>query len=231
MSTILKALKKLEEEQRAAAPQPLAGKVLTTVAVPKRRARPLWLVVAGVAGGLLLAVLAGTGYLWMRDTPRGSGAMVAPTSVVPSVAPSPAILPESPATVPADLPARVAQAIGASPPGVVAAPPAPNPPPQPAPGKAAVDPIPAPAPPAEAVEEVAVASRVIPAPGQQWTVTRLQVTEIFPGTGNERMAMVNGLPVMAGTWVEDALVKEIRAAQVVFEIDGKSVVVPLSPSP
>jgi hypothetical protein len=90
---------------------------------------------------------------------------------------------------------------------------------------------PAPAVAADAVKEVSVATRAIPAPGQQWSATQLRVTEIFPGTGSARMAMVNGLPVMAGTWVDNALVREIRDDQVLFDIDGKSVAVPVSPAP
>jgi hypothetical protein len=42
------------------------------------------------------------------------------------------------------------------------------------------------------------------------------------------MAVVNGLPVMAGTMVEDAVVEEIRADRVLFLIQGKVVAVPLS---
>jgi len=41
------------------------------------------------------------------------------------------------------------------------------------------------------------------------------------------MAVVNGLPVMDGTMVEDAVVEEIRADHVLFLIQGKVVAVPL----
>jgi len=42
------------------------------------------------------------------------------------------------------------------------------------------------------------------------------------------MAVVNGLPVMEGTMVADAVVEEIRADRVMFLIQGKVVTVPLS---
>jgi hypothetical protein len=54
------------------------------------------------------------------------------------------------------------------------------------------------------------------------------VTEIFPASeGSGRMAVVNGLPVMEGTRVDGSLVREIRSGEVLFEVDGNNVVVPL----
>ena len=41
------------------------------------------------------------------------------------------------------------------------------------------------------------------------------------------MAIVNGLPVMAGTMVDEALVEEIHDNRVIFDIAGKRVTVPL----
>jgi hypothetical protein len=69
---------------------------------------------------------------------------------------------------------------------------------------------------------------VLPPSGAGWTAPHLRVTEIFPANAaGGRMALVNGLPVMEGTRVDDALVREIRAGEVLFEIDGRSVTVPL----
>jgi hypothetical protein len=86
-------------------------------------------------------------------------------------------------------------------------------------------------PAAEAVKEVQVERRELPAPGLQWTAPHLEVSDILPASGGGRMAIVNGLPVMEGTMVESALVREIRADQVVFDIAGKSIVVPLARRP
>ena len=58
---------------------------------------------------------------------------------------------------------------------------------------------------------------------------RLAVTEIFPASGGERMAIVNGLPVMAGMLVDDVLVEEIHDDRVVFSIDGRRVVISAKP--
>ena len=69
--------------------------------------------------------------------------------------------------------------------------------------------------------------REIPAPGQQWSAPQLVVSEILADAGGGRMAIVNGLPVMEGTMVEDALVRTIATDRVVFVIDGKTVAVPV----
>ena len=68
----------------------------------------------------------------------------------------------------------------------------------------------------------------IPSPGQQWVAPpQLKVSEIFPPAGGERMAIVNGLPVMVGTMVEEAMVEEIHDDRVIVSIDGKQVALPL----
>ncbi len=78
------------------------------------------------------------------------------------------------------------------------------------------------------VKQVQVSRIDIPAPGQEWVAPpQLSVSEIFPPTGGERMAIVNGLPVMAGTMVDEALVEEIHDNRVIFAIGGKRVTVPL----
>ena len=50
---------------------------------------------------------------------------------------------------------------------------------------------------------------------------RLNVTEIFYQDAVNSMAVVNDLPVMVGSHVDSAVVTEIRADRVLFEIDGK----------
>ena len=81
------------------------------------------------------------------------------------------------------------------------------------------------------VKQVHLEKQEIPAPGQQWAAPHLTVSDIVPASGGGHMAIVNGLPVMEGTMVDDAVVREIRAGLVVFEIDGKSVAVPLVARP
>jgi len=80
----------------------------------------------------------------------------------------------------------------------------------------------------EPIDQVRVESREIPSPGQQWTAPNLVVSNILPVSDKESMAIVNDLPVMEGTMVEDALVKEIHPDRVLFVIDGKSIVIPLA---
>jgi len=83
-------------------------------------------------------------------------------------------------------------------------------------------------PPAGGGQAVTSAARV-PLPTRQGDAPPLAVTEIFPASGGDkRMAVVNGLPVMDGTMVADAVVEEIRADRVMFLIQGKIVTVPLS---
>jgi hypothetical protein len=242
MSTILKALRKLEEEQRVAAPRDLPGQILAERAAAPRRAHSALLVGTGVAGGLLLALLVGVGVHWLQgDAPEGSPPpRVAPAASVaessgplavqaeehPSARPVEARAGGSPVASGTDL--RHGSAPGAAIQDVSA--------PASRPVAATIREAPArrgsmlPAGKEPAVAQVSVASPVLPPPGAVMTAPHLRVTEIFPAvaTGG-RMALVNGLPVMEGTRVDDALVKEVRAGEVLFEIDGRSVAVPLRP--
>lgn len=78
------------------------------------------------------------------------------------------------------------------------------------------------------VEQVQLSRFDIPAPGQEWVAPpQLTVSEILPPTGGERMAIVNGLPVMAGTMVDEAMVEEIYDDRVLFAIGDRRVTVPL----
>lgn len=247
MSTILKALRKLEEEKRMASPRDLPGQVLTERVAAPRRARSALLLVTGVATGLLLAILGGAGVFWLK----GPAPEVSPhqqvlpaASAVESSGPL-AVLPQErlPATPVEAKPTRSPVAPGsdavkdrphhgpattttatlpaAVPPTVLARPDR-HVPEQ---GGSAL-----PAGEGATVAQASVASTVLPPPGAVWTAPHLQVTEIFPANAaGGRMALVNGLPVMEGTRVDNALVKEVRAGEVLFEIDGRSVAVPLRP--
>jgi len=236
MSTILKALKKLEADQRMATPTNLAGKIVTADRGGSRHGtRSAVLVGAGISGGLLLAVVLLGAWLWWRPA--------SPDNLVQS-SPAPAIQPVAVVEQEAAKPLP----ISADPGPMTAVPPkqmVPVTTPQrqpeqaqttalalPAPTRPAATPEtpPSAAPPRETTaQQVMVTDRQIPPPGQQWAAPQLVVTEIFPPTaGQSRMAVVNGLPVMSGMLVEDALVEEIRADRVLFTIGGKTVSVPLS---
>ena len=54
---------------------------------------------------------------------------------------------------------------------------------------------------------------------------RLQVSEIYYQGDLNSMAVVNDLPVMVGSHIESALVTEIQADRVLFEIDGEVFIV------
>lgn len=246
MSTILKALRKLEEEKRAVVPGDLPGQVLAGRTAAPRRVRSALLVATGVAGGMLLAILALAGVMWlMKPAPDAS--------LVQEALPAAATV-ETVATMPVQpqehLPATPVEAGTTAAPGTPGAG-ADKDHPRAAPAKAAAPASPPPAAlsrpvaltgrdePAQQAsmaptaslptgEQVNVADIALPPPGKVWTAPTLLVTEIFPANAaGGRMALVNGLPVMEGTRVDGALVKEIRAGEVLFESDGRSIAVPL----
>jgi len=235
MSTILKALKKLEADQRMATPTNLAGKIVTADRGGSRSGtNSAVLVGVGISGGLLLALVLLGAWLWWRPA--------SPDNVVQS-APAPAMQP-----VVVQQEAEKPLPVTVDPGPMTALPPKPmapvtTPQRQPEQAQTAELSLPAPTLPATAPQartvaqpplepttrQVTVTDRQIPPPGQQWAAPHLEVSDIFPPVaGQSRMAVVNGLPVMAGTMVEDALVEEIRADRVLFTIHGKTVAVPLS---
>jgi hypothetical protein len=223
---------------------PLAGKILVEPAGTRRRSRNISLLAAGGVGGVVVAILVLAGYVLLTDTPPQLTTHAGGKPAMPTITEPVALT--APHTIKPKVAVSAAEAIvtGNSTPSVA-------PPPQTPPARlsaapvkevtAPIHPSPVPAlqglssrePSAAPVKEaplrqVTVAARQIPSPGQQWTAPHLVVTEILSVNGEGgRMAVVNGLPVMEGTRVEDALVKEIRAGQVLFETGGKSIVVPL----
>ena len=216
MSSILKALKKLEEEQSGRAAGGGEGGRFVGVESPARHA---WLPLAcGVGIGLLLS---GAVFYWAFVSSPEPVAAPAPAVSAPPVAAAPQAAPRQD-----ELPSAPARP---TPPPVTPMPTRPLPTPPPAAtrsGPAAV--IPARSAPA-VVEQVAVERSDIPEAGRQWSAPHLAVSEILAAAGAEPMAVVNGLPVMAGTVVDGALVKEIRPDRVIFVIDGKTVAVPPAP--
>ena len=245
MSTILKALKKLEDEKRAAAPVHFSARIVAAPTAARRSSHGVALIAAGAFGGLLLAVAVICGWFWLRSAEPEGG----PSQVMPSAPSGPPALAALPAPV-SEQPARNAKGpvAGASSRSAGnAAEPPPATAPAPSQARLTVTPPtqPLPPPPGQSVSprraaatsplheaspaEVLVTDRQIPPPGQQWSAPHLEVTDIFPpSAGSGWMAVVNGLPVMEGTMVADAVVEEIRADRVMFLIQGKVVTVPLS---
>jgi hypothetical protein len=243
MSTILKALKKLENEQRAAAaPVDLPGKILVDGPPARHRPKPgLW-VGAGIAAGLIIAILVVTGFFWWREFSAevvSTKATPPPTALaatpIPTDAPGHPLRPGKESVAlpvtrrhdPSSATALPAAAVVGAPKGLASPPTLPLP----AEGGAGPSSVTAQASSSPVVKQVHLEKHEIPAPGQQWAAPHLTVSDIVPASGGGRMAIVNGLPVMEGTMVDDAVVREIRAGQVVFEIDGKSVAVPLAARP
>lgn len=232
MSSVLKALKKLEEERRGtvSTPSVAASGRWASGGQPSRHQRPWLLLAVGVALGLLLA----GSLVWIgRDKPRVAAVPAPIASPTPVAAAATAHLePAKPVEVSAVQPAApvplpILPVREASPPVAARQPPA-RPVPIVAPVQRAVPPTPTEVP----VKPVQVDRVEIPAPGQQWVAPpRLTVSEIFPPTGGERMAIVNGLPVMVGTMVEEALVEEIHDDRILVSIGGKRVVLPLGKPP
>jgi hypothetical protein len=241
MSSILKALKKLEDEKHAAAPVNLAARIVAEPAAARHSSHGMLRIAAGATGGLLLAIAVIYGWFWLRSAepdgvpvqgalPAQSGPLVPATGLVSE---QPALSSKRPVGGVSDRPAgQVAEsrpaATAPSPVRLLSTVPMqPLPPPagQIVPPQAAAVPASHEPPP----PEINVDNRQIPPPGQQWAAPHLEVTEIFPpSAGSSWMAVVNGLPVMDGTMVEDVEVEEIRADRVLFLIQGKVVAVPLN---
>lgn len=223
MSSILKALKKLEEERtgRPDASVTRSGGQFVTPAGSRRN--PPRLLAAGISVGLLLA---GGLFLLLRESQVQNPVSIAtpaapPAQIVVKAAPpplQPAAAPPRPPVTPGTEPVRPRVALPVS--GPAAIPPAL---PQSEPVRGAPLAAAASASTPDRVEQVRVDHREIPHPGQQWAAPQLAVSDILPASGGGRMAIVNGLPVMEGTLVENALVEKILADRVRFVIDGKAV--------
>jgi general secretion pathway protein B len=237
MSSILKALKKLEEEQAARSTAPPLCSRGQYVAADSKRRRPVLLVGCIVVAILLVGVL----FQAMRDIrelplplqpTQPPAVVIAPSSPAPGQTATPALSSTtvSPATVAVTRAPPVVATLQSGQPTLV------KPERASAGGPAAEKPLPVDnrpiaAAPAEPIHQVAVERREIPLPGQQWRAPQLKVDEIIPAAGGEPMAIVNGLPVMEGTLVDNALVEKIHPDRVLFVIDGKVIEVRLSSSP
>jgi general secretion pathway protein B len=210
MSSILEALKKLEDEK--AARQSGAGHIAGKVVKSGRRAKqhPKWMLPAGMAAAAAIAVL--STYLLMggissrsvtvqsapsvQRQPYSAGTLQSPEPTAP-----PAAVPS--ATIPAGRKRSLTTSPSTTPAGAEPAPAAETRLPQ---GEAAGTAKPAP-----------------PLPAAATGLPVLQVTGIGWQKDNaNRLAIVNGRPVVAGNVVEGARVEEILSDRVRFSINGRS---------
>jgi len=216
MSSILKALRKLEEEKRGGKLE--APDLRVDQGQPAAVGKSLLPLIVGVVLGALVVSLV---FFWPAGTPQKTDVI---QSVTPTV-PSPVVEP------PVDLP----QVVTDPPPAPQTAK-TPQVPTAPAKPEASVAPVvsepvvsrpvrmsPAPADIANpaAPVEVVVQQELPPETVALPDGIRLNVTEIFYQDAVNSMAVVNDLPVMVGSHVDSAVVTEIRADRVLFEIDGK----------
>lgn len=273
MSSILKALKKLEEEKASHATSTVVRAGGQFAAPAGSRRWHVMLLVCGIGAGLLLAAglyLLFVGHPEMIQAeplarapvpvavaaPATNRAAVIGTASVAATATNKPVVsvvdesgtqavrathgekpvaarPSVTASNRGALPvaATSVKTTGATPPPAPPKAVAPEPLPYPGPAPTASRPVAAAVAKAAegTIDQVEVPRSEIPAPGQQWAASHLTVSEILPDSGGGRMAIVNDLPVMEGTIVEAAVVKEIHPDRVLFVIDGKSVVVPLAP--
>lgn len=218
MSLILDALRKSEaERKRGQAP----GLFSPMPMPPSRRRRaPVWPMVAGVIGLILLAAIA------IRYWP-GEAKTEAPT-------------PAAPAPEPAAPPMQVAAPSAPSP--VVAAPPAPKastaPPPVAsapavvAPTPVAAAPLPAPTLPAPAPATPEPANDYLPSlavlpPDQRANLPPLKLSmHVWSEQPARRIAIIDGQRVGEGSSLSGAIVAEIRRDGVALEINGQRYLLP-----
>jgi len=226
MSSILKALRKLEEEKRGGKLE--APDLRVDQGQSAAAGKSLLTLVAGVVLGVLVVGLLfflPTGSTEKPDVVQSESP--APTSpVVVSPAAEPPVASSQVVTDPPPAPVTEKTMQVTSAPAKPVAPVAPVVSEPVAP--TAVRAKPAPADIAEPVAPVeAVVKRELPPK----TVTlpngiKLVVTEIFYQDAVNSMAVVNDLPVMVGSHVDSAVITEIHPDRVLFEIDGKVYPVP-----
>lgn len=235
MSSILKALKKLENEQAGQSSALSTGTGGQFVA-PVRGGQSLLLLVTGIGAGLLAA--GGLYVVYGRSDMANAPPVVQEQKVTGAPAkPVAVVVPATVTKIDAAAPARIQPAAPVRPVAPVVPPVAaktvsatiPLKSPTETPGPAHSEPMSQEKPQVNPVGDVHVERREIPAPGQQWTAPSLAVSDIMPASGGGRMAIVNGMPVMEGTMIDEMLVEKIGENQVVFVVQGRTVTVALKP--
>lgn len=241
MSSILKALKKLEDEQtgRAASSSGRSGGQFVS---PMRAGQPLLLLMFGIGAGLLLAgglyAVFGRSDVQVSppvllqpqnaEIPAVKNVPATDSTVAASVAAvMPPELPAQPASLPVAPPVKPTATVASRPAKIVTPAVVKKQPRSVIVSSGPASPVSAPEAHSDQVEHVQVERREIPSPGQQWAAPRLTVSEILPTSAEGLMAIVNGMPVMEGTMVDGVLVEKIGTDQVVFVVNDRTVVVPL----
>lgn len=236
MSSIFKALKKLESEQGRTSGMPsLPSVLLNDPPAPQRRVHPAILVCVGLAVGATLG-LAGLMLIAQPDQQVKLPAVATPvpSASVPKAEPVADAAPvQVESTVRAAKEPNVAKTEALQKPAVKK--PAAAPAPVTRQEKLALLPT------EKTIEEVrfdreAVATVVKPvkqpAPVVPEPTLSLLVTEIYyQPEGQESMAVVNDLPVMEGTQIDEAVVKKILPDRILFLVQGGQVEIPLKSIP
>ena len=216
MSSILKALRKLEEEKRGGKLEAPDLRVDQGQSVAASKSL-LPLIVGVVLGALIVGLI----FFWPTGTPQKPDVVQSetPTALSPVIEPpvaSPQVVTDLPPAPQTAKPLQVTTAPAkpeASVTPVVSEPVVSRP--------VHMTPAPAdiakPAAPVEVVVQQELPPETVALPDG----IRLNVTEIFYQDAVNSMAVVNDLPVMVGSHVDAAVVTEIRADRVLFEIDGK----------
>lgn len=239
MSSILKALRKIEEEKRVA--QHAAPDLRHDQGFSSAKARPLLPLFAGIVLG---ALCVGAFFLWpARDTSDDLAQLQPTTPIVTAPASKPAVEPEnavapqgqktapippveSPAPASFNEQTKIQEVV--FPAGVVAAAGT-------VPSRDSVKPrievsVPGDQAPGDSLEKTESKPVTKALPQTEKALAKapvlpdglsLRVAEIFyQKESADSMAVVNDLPVMVGTVVESAVVHEIRPDAVFFEVDG-----------
>lgn len=222
MSSILKALQKLEQERTARR----GGQVDLARDLARKDGRDekqrAWLVPAGMGGVAVVAVLAT--YAFMGGVSSHRPAAVAPASPLPVQRPLPAE--EKAGTTPESMGEPVTKPAPAYGPNLAGKGGRPSPSPVPATEQQAT-PVPRPAPSAAPYQKSPAATPPAPAPA----TPLLSVSGIaWQKDSTARLAMVNGLSVTEGAMVEGARVEEILPDRVRFSFDRRDFDVPLGKS-
>jgi len=216
MSSILKALRKLEEEKRGGKLQAPDLRVDQGQSTTARKS-----LLSLVAGVVLGALIVGLIFFWPTGSPQRPDVVqsVTPTALSPVIEPpvaSPEVVTDPP---PAPQTAKPLQATTtlAKPEASVAAVVSEPVVSRPVRMTSAPADIVKPAAPVEIVAQQELSEETVALPDG----IHLNVTEIFYQDAVNSMAVVNDLPVMVGSHVDAAVVTEILTDRVLFEIDGK----------
>lgn len=247
MSSILKALKKLEEEKRASLPEGQKKRQPAGSGRPLTVSVLITLVIGLVVGGLV------TAWLFQEDRPVPEKSKLARTEARPvaPVAAAPAAR-EGLSTAPAEdriKPSPVTKTVSGEDEfePVVQQPPVQTAgssmekefvPVGSASGEKPAEDVAAQPSADQSISEERVETVAIPEPGFQKTAPEpvadlpFVVSEIIYSEGSEaNLAVVNDLPVMEGTEIDGVLVKAILADRVIFEVDGRPVEIESLPAP